>query len=200
MKPWTEFEDVIAPHLNHVRTYCFYLTASKWESEDLLQDSLLRAFKHYRRTGELRHPRSFLYKVAKNLHIDAHRRRRGALLPIDEALHQPYYDQNYASVLGLLEWVAEHLSERAGEMFLLAEVFHYSYQDIAEELQCTVPAVKMVLHRSKLTLRKCVGEYETKFLVPAASRSGKQGMPKSKNMNTIERWTQAVITYEWKMS
>ncbi|MFC5652978.1 RNA polymerase sigma factor [Paenibacillus solisilvae] len=200
MKPWADFEDTIAPHLNHVRIYCFYLTASKWESEDLLQDALLRAFMHYRKTGELRHPRSLLYKIAKNLHIDAHRRRKGTLLPLDEALQQPYYDPNYASVRGLLEWVAEHLSEREGEMLLLAEVFHYSYQDIADELQCTVPAVKMVLHRSKITLRNSGGEHERMLPAAAANPSRKPTIPKSRKKKAIERWTRALMTYEWKKS
>ncbi len=201
MSPWAEFEDVIAPHLNHMRAYCFYLTASKWESEDLLQDALLNAFNHYRNTGGLRHTRSLLYKIARNLHIDAHRRRKGVLVPIDEALHQPSYEQNYASVRGLLEWVAEHLSEREGEMLLLSEVFHYSYKDIADEFQCTVSAVKMVLHRSKLTLRKCGSDYETaSFAPPAASRPRKSPMPKSRKTYVIERWTRALMSCEWKMS
>ncbi|BBH24511.1 hypothetical protein Back11_58560 [Paenibacillus baekrokdamisoli] len=201
MKPWAEFEDVITPHLNHVRAYCYYLTASKWESEDLLQDTLLRAFNHYRKNGELLHPRSLLYKIAKNLHIDAHRRRRATLVPIDEALQQPYYDPSYVSIRGLLEWVTEHLSEREGEMLLLAEVFHYSYQDIADELQCTVPAVKMVLHRSKSTLRKGGGEQGSmQSPTNAAARTRKPLMLKPRREHIVERWTQALMTYEWVLS
>ena len=116
MKPWTEFEESVKPHLKHVRAYCAYLTSSKWEAEDLLQEALLRAFKHYRDTGKLRHPRSLLYKIARNLQIDAHRKRRGVTVPIDEALLQPHHDPDYVSVRGVLEWLTEHLSERETEM------------------------------------------------------------------------------------
>ncbi|MBP3964795.1 RNA polymerase sigma factor [Paenibacillus lignilyticus] len=193
MKPWTEFEEAIKPHLRHVRTYCYYLTASKWESEDLLQEALLRAFKHYRDTGILRHPRSLLYKIARNVHIDAHRRRRGITVPIDEALQLPYYDNNYAAIRGTLEWVTEHLSAREMEMLLLAEVFDYSYQDIADELQCTVPAVKMVLHRSKSTLRKRGAQQEP--TAAPRSRAGKRrSAPALPYM--IDRWTTALMTGE----
>ncbi|SEO61470.1 RNA polymerase sigma factor [Paenibacillus sp. OV219] len=192
MKPWTEFEEDVKPHLPHVRAYCYYLTASKWESEDLLQETLLRAFKHYRDTGKLRHPRSLLNKIARNLHIDAHRRRRGIMVPIDEALLQPHYDPNYASVRGTLEWVTEHLSAREMEMLLLAEVFDYSYQDIAEEMNCSVPAVKMVLHRSKLTLRNRVRAQESGIKRKrAAKRKLSPPLPYA-----VDRWTTALMTGE----
>ncbi|WP_308636319.1 RNA polymerase sigma factor [Paenibacillus silvisoli] len=193
MKPWTEFEEAIKPHLRQVGTYCYYLTASKWESEDLLQETLLRAFKHYRDNGILRHPRSLLYKIARNIHIDAHRRRRGTMVPIDEALQLPHYDENYASVRAMLEWMTEHLSPRETEMLLLAEVFDYSYQDIADELQCTVPAVKMVLHRSKSTLRSRGSQSET-----AGAPRGRNGKRRGAAPlpYTVDRWTTALMTGE----
>ncbi|RAP73709.1 RNA polymerase sigma factor [Paenibacillus montanisoli] len=192
MKPWSEFEEAIKPHLRHVRTYCNYLTASKWESEDLLQETLLRTFKHYRDNGILNHPRSLMYKIARNIQIDAHRRRRAATVPIDEALQLPHYDANYANVRGMLEWMAEHLSPRETEMLLLAEVFDYSYQDIADALQCTVPAVKMVLHRSKSTLRKRGRQPETGV---SRSRMGKRRNAAPLPF-TVDRWTTALMTGE----
>ena len=191
MKPWNEFEDVIKPHMGPLRTYCFYLTASKWEAEDLLQDALLRAFQMYRRKGEFQHPRSLLYKITRNLHIDAHRRRRGVTVPIDEALQQPYHDQNYASVRGLLEWLAESLTEREVEMLMLSEVFRYTYQDIADELHCTVPAVKMVLHRTKLALRK-----RARMQDAAAVNSRKINQQKRPRKYSVDRWTTALMTGE----
>lgn len=191
MKPWTEFEEAVKPHLQHVRAYCAYLTSSKWEAEDLLQEALFRAFKHYRDTGKLRHPRSLLYKIARNLRIDEHRRRQGTTVPLDEALLQPHHDPDYASVRGMLDWVTESLSEREMEMLLMAEVFDYSYQDIADALACTVPAVKMVLHRSKNALRK-------------RGRPQEGGMPRDRKVRrknappayVIERWTTALMTGE----
>ncbi|WP_219833963.1 RNA polymerase sigma factor [Paenibacillus sp. R14(2021)] len=191
MKPWTEFEEAVTPHLKQVRAYCGYLTSSQWEAEDLLQEALLRAFKHYRDTGNLRHPRSLLYKIARNVHIDAHRRRRGITVPLDEALTQPHYDADYASVRGLLEWVTEHLSEREMEMLLLAEVFDYTYQDIADSLQCTVPAVKMVLHRCKSALRKRAVPSE-----PPSSRSRAVKRKSAQLSYFLDRWTSALMTGE----
>ncbi|MBW7454306.1 RNA polymerase sigma factor [Paenibacillus sepulcri] len=196
MRPWAEFEDVITPHLNHLRTYCFYLTASHWEAEDLRQETLLRAFKHYRSKGDVQYPRSLLYKIARNVYIDAYRRRRGIMVPIDEAGEQSYCDENYASVRGLLEWVTEHLSEREVEMLLLAEVFRYSYQDIADELDCTVPAVKMVLHRSKQALRKRGAQHKATGELISLKPQLKPPMRMPRRSFVVDRWTRAVMNYE----
>ncbi|GGD81296.1 RNA polymerase sigma factor [Paenibacillus nasutitermitis] len=196
MKPWVKFEDIITPHLNHLRTYCFYLTGCKWEAEDLRQETLLRAFKHYRSKGEFRYPRSLLYKIARNVHIDTYRRRRGIMVPLDEAGEQAYNDHNYASVRGILEWVAEHLSEREVEMLLLAEVFRYSYQDIADELDCTVPAVKMVLFRSKQVLRKRGAQHRLTGELISLQPQQKPPMRMPRRTFVVDRWTRAVLKYE----
>ncbi|QHW32999.1 RNA polymerase sigma factor [Paenibacillus rhizovicinus] len=193
MEPWTEFEEAVKPHLKHVRTYCGYLTSSKWEAEDLLQETLLRAFKYYRDTGLLRHPRSLLYKIARNLQIDAHRRRHSTTVPLDEALLQPHHDPDYISVRGILEWMSEHLSERETEMLLMAEVFDYTYQDIADVLHCTVPAVKMVLHRSKNALRKRGRPQDGASAAKRGRSANRKGAP---NPFTLERWTTSLMTGE----
>ncbi|MBM7565117.1 RNA polymerase sigma factor [Paenibacillus sacheonensis] len=193
MEPWTEFEENVKPHLKHVQAYCAYLTSSKWEAEDLLQEALLRAFKYYRDTGKLLHPRSLLYKIARNLQIDAHRKRRGVTVALEEALLQPHYDPDYVSVRGMLEWLAEHLSERETEMLLLAEVFDYTYQDIADVLHCSVPAVKMVLHRSKNALRKRGRPQDNNGGAPRGKMTRRVSAPAP---YAIERWTTALMTGE----
>ncbi|MFC4812763.1 RNA polymerase sigma factor [Paenibacillus sp. GCM10023250] len=191
MQPWTEFEEAVRPHLKQVRAYCSYLTSSKWEAEDLMQEALLRAFKQYRDTGRLRHPRSLLYKIARNVQIDAHRKHRGVAVPIEEAQLPPYHDPDYASVRGMVEWLTELLSERETEMLLLAEVFDYTYQDIADRLQCTVPAVKMVLHRSKKALRKRGRPDIADYARSKPARRSCKPLPYK-----IERWTLAVMAGE----
>ncbi|MFC4099229.1 RNA polymerase sigma factor [Paenibacillus xanthanilyticus] len=191
MPPWMiEFEDAVTPHFAHLRTYCRYLTANAWEAEDLFQDVMLRAYQHYRKDGEFRHPRSLLYKIARNLTIDAHRRRRGVHVPVDEAMQHPSHDPNYATMRGMMEWMAETLSEREVEMLMLAEVLGYSYQDIAQRLGCTVPAVKMVLHRSKSTLRKrTAASYETGFRPERLGPARQMG----ERALAVERWTEALM-------
>ncbi|MCQ6561165.1 RNA polymerase sigma factor [Paenibacillus mendelii] len=191
MRAREEFEDVVKPHFNRLWTYCLYLTPSQWEAEDLFQDSLLRAFQHYRKIGAFHHPRSLLYKIARNLSIDAYRKNRGVLVPLEEGMQNAYHDPNYAAARGLMEWLTDHLSEREVDMLLLAEWYGYSYQEIAQHQGCTIPAVKMVLHRSKQRLRNRAD-------IPYESGTTRTQREDSAMVNrqaaTVERWTRVCIS------
>lgn len=149
-----EFERLIEPHMQKVHNHCLYLTDSTWDADDLAQDVLIKAFQYYQKVGVFQHPLTLLNKIARNLWIDQLRhRRRKTFISIEEAVKLPYTDLNYAAVRGLVEWISEHLAEREVVMLLLSEVFSFSYQNIADELQCSVGTVRMVLHRSKRSLR-----------------------------------------------
>ncbi|WP_028611284.1 RNA polymerase sigma factor [Paenibacillus harenae] len=179
-----EFERFIEPHMKKVHIHCLYLASSKWDADDLAQDVLIKAYQYYRKVGAFQHPLTLLNKIARNLWIDQLRRRRIRIVPIEAAAKQPYTDLNYAAVRGLVEWISEHLAEHEVIMLLLSEVFHYSYQNIADELQCSVGSVRMVLHRSKQSLR--------------VARSPHRNRLNGKMMSDyhIDRWTQAIMNDE----
>jgi RNA polymerase sigma-70 factor (ECF subfamily) len=185
----TEFEAKIVIYSNELRVYCFRLTSSTWDAEDLCQEVLLRVFQYYLKIGMFAEPRALLYKVARNLVIDNHRKMRGSPLPLEKVQELPTIEMNYAAARGLVEWMTEHLSGRDMRMLLLAEVFRYSYRDIADELQCTVSAVKMALHRSKLTLR---AEANPGCRAAVKRKKGK----KTTGATEIDYWTHALMNHE----
>lgn len=146
----TTFEEGVMPHLAEIRAYCFYLASSKWDGEDLYQDVILKTYHYYERRGPIKSTRAFLYKVAKNLWVDKYRRRHGyVMVPMNDDTCSFYYDTDTGSIRVLMEWLADRLSKREFQMFMLSEMFEYSDQEIAVLLDCTVPAVKCVLHRTR---------------------------------------------------
>lgn len=175
------FESFIEPHLQTLHNHCLYLSGSLWDAEDLVQEVLIKCYQYYQKTGSIRHPSTLLYRMTRNLWIDQLRRHRRHAAPIEEAADQPYSDMNYAAARGLVEWLSEHLSEREAYMLLLSEVFSYSYQNIADELQCTVATVRMVLHRSKRTLR-----------IPREARR-KRVSGGQMSEYSVEYWTKAIM-------
>jgi RNA polymerase sigma factor (sigma-70 family) len=56
--------------------YCLSLTKSVWQAEDLVQETLLKAYKVKSYEPGRILTISFLYTIAKNLFIDEKRRRR----------------------------------------------------------------------------------------------------------------------------
>jgi RNA polymerase sigma-70 factor (ECF subfamily) len=147
------YESLVGPHLDDLRNYCFYLTRSKWDGEDLYQESLLKTMVYFLHTDPRQDLKHFLFRVARNLWIDGCRtaeRRRNK--PNRDAVFF-HRDSNYAEVRGLVEWLSQQLPRRNVEMWLLSEYFQYSMQEMADLLNCTVPAVKSVLHRTRELLR-----------------------------------------------
>ncbi|MBW7473813.1 RNA polymerase sigma factor [Paenibacillus oenotherae] len=184
MRHAEEFEHFIEPHLQTLHHHCLYLTPSEWDAEDLVQEVLIKAYQYYLKAGAIRHPSTLLYKMTRNIWIDGLRRHRRTVVSVHAEADLPYSDANYAAARGLVEWLAEHLSEREAYMLLLSEVFSYSYQNIADELQCTVATVRMVLHRSKRTLR--------------ITRDARRNRPAGKRMSeySVEYWTKAIMNDE----
>lgn len=171
------YEAWVNPHLRELERYCRYLTGSSWDAEDLLQDTLLKAFVYFVQTEPGEPMKAFVLRIARNLWIDEcrrRRRRREAAPEIPEVVHA---DSDYAEIRGTLEWLAERFPRRNVEMWLLARYFGYSLQEVAEATGVTVPTVKSVLFRTRSVLR---GRSE-----PATRRSPLRP--------EVERWSRAVI-------
>jgi RNA polymerase sigma-70 factor (ECF subfamily) len=140
--------------------YCLRLTGSPWDAEDLVQDTLLKAFGQLAKFYQPIDARGYLFRIASNAWIDTLRRaRRGpdvldtenalelaALLPAAEALVDP------SDVHAAMEVLVHRLPPRQRVVLLLADAFDFSAREIAEMLETTEGAVKAALHRARSTL------------------------------------------------
>ena len=73
---WHRYLDLVAPLRPALHRYCRRLTGNLWDAEDLVQETLLRAFGtlgslHQR----VENPRAYLFRAATNVWIDTLRRR-----------------------------------------------------------------------------------------------------------------------------
>lgn len=175
------FEAMIVPHLQDLQRYCLYLAKSTWDGEDLCQDVLLKALKYYRSAGIISDAKPFLLRTARNLWIDRcrsqSRRRKSPILE----LPVPHTDSHYVEIRALLEELYERMNERYIEMWLLSEYFGYSMQEIAQQMKCSVPAVKSVLYRAREILREGKGREVSRAVVDNVV-----------NLQ-VERWARALL-------
>jgi len=148
------YESLVEPHLEDLRKYCFSLTRSKWDGEDLCQEVLLKSLVYFLNCNPYQDVKPFLIRVARNLWIDHCR-----MLQRKRKLHFSNFrtiwrDSDYAEVRSLIEWIGERLPRRNIEMLLLQAYFGYSIQEVADALGTSVPAVKSVMFRTRALLRK----------------------------------------------
>jgi RNA polymerase sigma-70 factor (ECF subfamily) len=134
--------------------YCRSLSGSVWDGEDLVQDTLLRAFARLSQASEpIENVRAYMFKVASNLWIDKFRGSREVAYAdfpehVQPELAQPYEIRDAARQL------LTHLPPMERATVLLKDVFDFSLEETARALDVTVGAVKAGLHRGRAKLHE----------------------------------------------
>jgi RNA polymerase sigma-70 factor, ECF subfamily len=147
------YEALVVPLLEDLRKYCFYLTKSKWDGEDLFQETLLKSMIFFTNTEPYVDVKPFLVRVARNLWIDQCRKQQRRKLLLAQPVKTSSTDNDYVEVRSMIEWLAERFPRRNIEMWLLFQHFDYTMQEIADAMETTVSAVKSVLYRTRELLR-----------------------------------------------
>jgi RNA polymerase sigma-70 factor (ECF subfamily) len=70
------FEELAAQHRHELTVHCYHLLGSLQEAEDLVQETMLRAWRHlhtFRGQGSFK---AWMYKIATNACLDALKKRK----------------------------------------------------------------------------------------------------------------------------
>jgi RNA polymerase sigma-70 factor (ECF subfamily) len=172
------FARLVEPLRRELHLHCYRLTGSLTDADDMLQETLLRAWRRIE-TFEGRAPfRIWLYRVATTTCLNelATRGRRRRLLGPEESggppllaeiEHlQPYPDRlldesaDPAARLEAKETVAlafiaaiQLLPPRQRAVLLLRDVLLWSAREVADALECSVASVNSALQRARTSLR-----------------------------------------------
>jgi RNA polymerase sigma-70 factor, ECF subfamily len=157
----TAFARYVLPEIEVLLRVAHSLTRNHAEAEDLVQDTLLRA---YRGIGGFdgRHPRAWLLTILRNTHINRNRRRRPELLrdpdaaadrmisaASDERTDAVIDDEIDVEIIRALE----SLDEPFRRVVELVDIDGLSYAEAAEVLDVPVGTVMSRLHRARSRIR-----------------------------------------------
>lgn len=158
----TAFERQVLPEIEVLLRVANSLTRNHAEAEDLVQDTLLRAYRGIDRFDG-RYPRAWLLTILRNTHINRNRRRRPDLLrdpdaATDRMLAGAAHDRTDASVDDEIDAVVmsalESLKEPFRRVVELVDVDGLNYAEAAEVLDVPVGTVMSRLHRARTRMRK----------------------------------------------
>jgi len=155
---WQRYLDLTSPFRPDLHRYCRRLTHDLWDAEDLVQETLLRAFAALgSMNGTIQNPRGYLVRTATHLWIDTLRRRN--LESTLSGLAVSASDTNAVvphpgEMRDASEVIFEHLAPQERAALVLKEVFDMSLKEIAEMLGTSVGAVKSALHRGRNQLKE----------------------------------------------
>ena len=164
------FEVEAKPHLDTLYSTALRLTRSPVDAEDLVQDTLVRAYRFYDRFEAGTNFKAWLLRIQMNAFVNRYRRKsrerevfEGAMAaPVGEgvmsratmrALTDPVGDAQRRLISREINRAFEALSEDARAMVLLADVEELSYKEIAEVMGCPIGTVMSRLHRARKQLQ-----------------------------------------------
>ncbi|MDH3261731.1 MAG: RNA polymerase sigma factor [Acidimicrobiia bacterium] len=136
-------------HADAVYAFLVSLCRDPVWAEDLMQDTFVKAT---RSMGGYRggNPRSWLFSIARSVFIDDTRRRRA--IPVDEIEENGVVDSDVTELI-LIERSLSKLPERQRTALLLADKAGLSYAEVAEAIGCSDAAVKVLIHRARMSFR-----------------------------------------------
>lgn len=143
-------EALFSAHEARLFRYLCRVVGRRDEARDLTQDVFVRVSQAQAPSGTEPELRAWLFRIARNLAIDHHRKRRPEGASVEPvALTRPAAQDTATAV----NQAIEALAPLDRDVFLLRELVGLSYDEIASACELSPDAVRSRLHRTRLDLR-----------------------------------------------
>jgi RNA polymerase sigma factor (sigma-70 family) len=156
------FLELVADLRPELHRYCARMTGSVADGEDIVQDTLARAYYLLPEMNELPAFRPWLFRIAHNRALDHLRRYEARMVEPLEAVQDTAIDpapdpgdamaHQQAVRLAVSRFVELAPAQRS--CVILKDVLGHSLEEIGALLELSLPAVKASLHRGRLRLRQ----------------------------------------------
>ena len=165
------FEREALPHLNSVYRYALRLSGDPFRAEDLVQETMVKAYRSWHRYNNGTNIRAWLFTILRNTLISQYRRRRNQVENVDladvdgftvfELMQQPDPSESFFHELVAEEVVQaiDSLPHDYREVVVLVDVEGLSYEEVADVIGVPIGTVKSRLHRARRTLQRALCDY-----------------------------------------
>jgi RNA polymerase sigma-70 factor, ECF subfamily len=160
------FRRLVDPYRHALEVHCYRMLGSAHDTEDLVQETLLRAWRGLERFEPRAQLQTWLYRIATNACLDELERRPRRPAPVDpfpdrplDERASPMYDPaaRYAiregMELALLRAIQE-LPGRQRAVLIFRDVLGWTAPEVAELLESTVASVNSALQRARATIEQ----------------------------------------------
>lgn len=154
-----EFATLALQFLEDVTAFARRLSSSAADADDLVQNTFLRAFRSWRSLREPGACRAWLFRIARNVHLNRERSRRerpDLRLVDDDSLADPRPPVAAEWVERLaardLEKALDRLPPEQREAVLLCDLWGFEYEEIAAITDAPVGTVRSRIARGRARL------------------------------------------------
>lgn len=176
-KKQQEFNREIIPHLDVLYNFALRLTTEPNDAEDLVQDTIVKAFRFFDSFENGTNAKAWLFRILKNSFINNYRKTSKQPQQVDFDEVSSYYESvraertNTSDLEDLMfrELMDDEMSialSRLPEDFrtvvLLCDVENYTYEEIANMLDVPIGTIRSRLHRGRNLLKTELTAYAKK--------------------------------------
>lgn len=172
----TVFDEEALPHVDALYNYARHLTRNERDAEDLVQDTLVKAFRFFHRYEPGTNCKAWLFRIMTNTFLKKNRRNVREFSFIENVdvdgtqdglttgdRSHVYRDPERELLSHIVnEQVTDALSELPADfrtVVLLADLQDFTYKEIAEVMDCPVGTVMSRLYRARQALQKKLLDY-----------------------------------------
>lgn len=178
---YATFYEEAVPHLDALYVMARRLTRNPNDAEDLVQDTMLKAFRYFGKYQNGTNCKAWLFKILTNAFINRYHKKRSSreLLAFDEERSvedrtaAPAQDPMLAQIDGEdhmyfkffgdeVKRALELVPEDYRVVVLLADLQDFAYKDIADILDVPMGTVMSRLHRGRKMLQARLVDYARK--------------------------------------
>lgn len=164
---YKEFEEEALPHLDALHSYALKLTNDPDEADDLVQDTMLKAYRFFDKFEKGTNCKAWLFQIMKNSFINNYRKSAKEPDKVDYEDVQNFYENIKAEEVNsshfesdafhdiLDDEIVNALSTLPDDfrtIVFLSDIEGYSYEEIASFLDCPIGTVRSRLHRARKML------------------------------------------------
>lgn len=158
------YQQHVLPEVDVLLRVALSLTDQPSDAEDLVQDTLLRAWRSID-SFDGRHPRAWLLTILRNANINRHRRRRPVLLDDPDATFEQLAGTDAGAVSAedvvmdrrfdaAVEAAVVALPAKFREVLMLVDVRGLTYAAVSDVLDIPEGTVMSRLHRARKRVRE----------------------------------------------
>lgn len=169
------FAQLVQEHEKYLYNIAYRLCGNREEARDLVQEALVRAYRAFRSFQPGTSFKSWLYRIVSNLYVDSLRKKskyreesldepltfeEGEVqkaLPDQSADPSQLIEEN--AFVGEVQKALEQLPIEYRLAVILCDVQGFSYEEIAQIMDCSIGTVRSRIHRGRKALRQNLEEY-----------------------------------------
>jgi RNA polymerase sigma-70 factor (ECF subfamily) len=153
-------KDALLDQIPTLRAFAFSLCSNFDRADDLVQETLLKAWQHLDHFEEGTNLRAWLFTILRNTYFSELRKKRREVEDVDgkktASLSVPPAQQGHLDLQDLRNGLTL-LPPEQREALILVGAVGMSYEEAAEVAQCAVGTVKSRVNRARIKLSEILG-------------------------------------------